>query len=428
MERGIGILGAGRSGLAAARLLSAYGRRGWCMAEEAPSEGQRRELAEAGFPWREGLPAEDPERVVLSPGIPCDHPLVRGFLARGVRVEPECETGVRFLRGKVLAITGSLGKTTMAMLAGELLRAAGQRVTVSGNIGTPVCEIARMEPEADAHVIELSSFQLESARELAPDAAVCLNLVPNHLDRHGSLGVYAAAKARLFRGMAPGAPAFWPEGFPAEVETAARWVAPLRWPRPAWGESVFASGALAENLCRLWPVLGLWRLPDAAREAEVLRGFVPPPHRRQVVVVPGAGRVVDDSKSTCLAATRAALEAEGEGVHLVAGGVGKGEDPESLSEVLARKRASVYLIGRAAEGFAAGWRGAAAHCEVCGTLERALESVWRRRDVSQSLLFSPGCASFDQFTGFAHRGDEFQRLVRKNAARSYDRNRCNAEK
>lgn len=428
MERGIGILGAGASGLAAARLLAEHGMRGWCVAEARPSPERIRELDTAGFPWRAEPPDADPERVVLSPGIPVAHPLVRGFRERGVPVEPEWEVGARFLRGKTLAITGTLGKTTMAMVARDLLSAAGNRTTLSGNIGVPVCEIARTAPEADAHVMELSSFQLEAPGEFAPAAAVCLNLFANHLDRHGSLEAYAAAKARLFRHMEAGAPAQWPKDFPARVDTRARWTPPLSAPRPEWNDTPFASGPLADNLRRLWPVLSPWRLPDSAAETALLRGFTPPPHRRQVLHIPGAGRVVDDSKSTCLAATRAALEAETAGVHLVAGGRGKGEDPAGLAEVLSAKRASVYLIGQSAAAFAACWREAAAHCEVCGTLERALERVWARRDASRPLLFSPGCASFDQFTDFARRGEEFQRLVRKKAAGDDCSNRSNAEK
>jgi UDP-N-acetylmuramoylalanine--D-glutamate ligase len=131
----------------------------------------------------------------------------------------------------------------------------------------------------------------------------------------------------------------------------------------------------------------------------------------QVLDLPGAGRVVDDSKSTCLAATAAALQSEGKGVHLIAGGLGKGEDPGRVRALLSDLDVSVYLIGQSAEGFAASWRGHAPHCEVCGTLERAVGRAWSRRHPSQPLLFSPGCASFDQFIGYAQRGDHFQQLV-----------------
>jgi UDP-N-acetylmuramoylalanine--D-glutamate ligase len=131
----------------------------------------------------------------------------------------------------------------------------------------------------------------------------------------------------------------------------------------------------------------------------------------------GVGEVINDSKSTCWSATHAALRTSGPGTHLIAGGRSKAEDPIALKALLKQNRVSVYLIGECAEALAAVWSGAAAHCECCGTLEQAVERVWQRRDISQPLLFSPGCASFDQFESYAQRGEVFRQLVMQRAGK-----------
>jgi len=409
MEQEVCILGAGRSGIAAARLLASQGRGGVLVSETPPGEEALEEISSAGFAW--SPQPQKADMVILSPGFSADHPWVEFYRKEGAELIPEFEWGSRVLQGKVLAVTGSLGKTSMVMLAAELLKAGGNSVTLSGNIGTPVCDIARTQPVADVHVMELSSFQLEASCAFRADAAVCLNLVPNHLDRHPGLGAYAQAKARLFAYQTSEDTAAWPDPYPVEVETEAVRRSFAGVTLPALEGTVWEQGALRENLRALFAVLEDLGLPEPDILEQALRGFTFPPHRMQRVQIPGAGLVIDDSKSTCLSATRGALEATPGHVHLIVGGRGKGESLSILEKSFADREVSLYLIGETTREMQHAWNGHVGVCEPAVTLERAIKGIWARREQGEPLLFSPGCASFDQFQSYTHRGDEFQRLV-----------------
>lgn len=398
------ILGAGSSGLAAARLLRAQGGSGFLVSEQPPASPPP-----PGFSHRPSLPESPCCRAVVSPGIPVDHPWLQALRTRHVPLTPEFALGAAGLRGRTLAITGSLGKTSMCLLAAQLLRARGWRVTVSGNIGTPVCETALTSPDADVHILELSSFQLELNEDFRADAALCLNLFPNHLDRHGTLEAYAAAKARLFAFQRQDDLACVPENYPLPIPGDGRRVRPAPTLLPPLEGTAFASGPLRRNLAALWAVLEPWGLPPDA--ASVVRNFRFPDFRMQELHVAGAGRVINDSKSTCLSATLAAVEAAPGRLHLVVGGLPKGEDPAPAGEVLARREVHVYLYGAAANALHAAWSPLLPHCEKHPTLPACLEAIWMRRKAGETLLFSPGCASFDQYPGYAARGTHFNELV-----------------
>jgi UDP-N-acetylmuramoylalanine--D-glutamate ligase len=409
------ILGAGDSGRSAAALLCSLKRGGGVVAaERLPAPETIAAFQEMGFLVVTELPEQVGGCCVVSPGFATDHPWMRRLTSMGVEILPEFALGAAQLKGNILAVTGSLGKTSMVLMAAELLRAAGKRVTVSGNIGRPVCDIALHEPDADVHVIELSSFQLEINTTFRPDAALCLNLFPNHLDRHGTLDAYAAAKAKLFAFQEPGDIACWPESFPLPVETRARRV----WARPEalppLLDTPFASGALRENLAALVAVLDPLGLPDDVDA--VIRSFRFPPYRMQVVEIPGAGKVVNDSKSTCLSATMAALSALPGHVHLIVGGLPKNEDLSAAGALFAERGVSLYLLGRSAEAMQRAWEGILPYCCNHLDLSGCIHAVWARRRCGESLLFSPGCASFDQYTGYAQRGLHFQQLVETLAA------------
>ncbi len=413
MEQDLCILGAGQSGIAAARLLAMQGRKGVLVSQTRPDEDRIEELHSLGIPWcQEPVEATT---VITSPGFPVDHPWLTQYREAGADILPEFEFGSRYVEGKILAVTGSLGKTSMVMLAAELLRKAGQKVTLSGNIGIPVCEVARTEPVADVHVMELSSFQLEASRAFRPDVGICLNLMPNHLDRHITLEAYAEAKARLFVHQTADDVAVWPEPYPVEVRTPARRKSPEAARLPHLTGTVWEQGPLRENLSVLMAGLEELGLPDSSVWENVVRDFIFPPHRMQRIGLPGAGLIVDDSKSTCLSATRGALAATPGHVHLIVGGRGKGESLSILEKSFAEREVSLYLIGETARDMADAWNGLVTTCKCSITLERAIEEIWARREQGEPLLFSPGCASFDQFQHYSHRGEEFQRLVRLQA-------------
>ncbi|MCC5843469.1 MAG: hypothetical protein JJU05_04380 [Verrucomicrobia bacterium] len=405
------ILGAGGSGLAAARLLSVReGLRGRVCSEREPDAAVREAFLSVGFEWDAAGPAAGDGRVVVSPGFAAEHPWLERAGGLGSRVEAEAELGSSYLKGRILAITGSLGKTTMAMLAADLLRAHGYSVTLSGNIGVPVCEVALERGEADWHVLELSSFQTEMFQRFRPDVGVILNLVPNHLDRHGTMARYAEAKARMVGFQEEGDLAVIPEGYPVRVGTRG-WV---RVPDPARVPDTRGTGfdfpAYRANLAGL--MTGLAEVPlDAETVRSVLEGFRFPPHRMEVLTHGRGGLIVDDSKSTCLSATRAAMEAVAGPMHVIIGGVHKGDPPEMLIGVLRNYPVSLYLFGASAEVFAASWQGHSGRCGIYPDLTEAVKAVFLHRKEGEPLLFSPGCASFDQYSSYMERGQHFQHLI-----------------
>lgn len=407
------ILGTGASGLAAARLLSVRdGLGGRVCSESEPGAGVREAFAGLGFAWDGAGPVAGEGLVVVSPGFAADHAWVVRARELGAVVRSEAELGAEGLRGRILAVTGSLGKTTTVMLAAEVLRAHGLRVTLSGNIGLPVCAVALECPEADWHVLELSSFQTELFEGFRAEVGLLLNLVPNHLDRHGTMAAYARAKARMFCGQRPEDVAVIPEGLALEgVGGTVR--RPEGWRVPDTRGTGFDVPAYRENVAVLLTGLADVGL-DAGVVRRVMEGFEFPPHRMQVVSDGPDGLIVDDSKSTCLTATLAAMRAvmgAGRPLHLVMGGVPKGDGPELLGEAVAAGGVSLYLFGLAAEGFAAILGPRAARCEVCGDLEEAMRRVFLHRNAGETLLFSPGCASFDQYSSYMERGQHFQHLV-----------------
>ena len=412
------ILGAGHSGMSAAKLAAAEGRGGWLLSDQTPPADHLQTLASLGFCWQSEWLLPENAEVIVSPGIPIEHPWLQTLRSQKVPYKPEFEWATSRLTGQQIAITGSLGKTSMVMLAAELLQAAGYSVTVSGNIGKPVSEIALTQALADFHVIELSSFQLESTRAYRPDIGICLNLFPNHLDRHGTMARYAEAKARLFRFQAISDLGLWPSDYPVAVETAARRGDPDAMVLPALAGSIFAQGPLRRNLQFLFA--GLSGIPgmDPAYLADQICAFRFPPHRMEWLKISGAGQVIDDSKSTCLSATKAALESVSGQVQLVMGGLDKAEDLDALTSLFAQRKPSLYLYGHAAKKMAVAWQDSVDLCRTFDTLDALLPALWSQRSKGQILLFSPGCASFDQFPGYVVRGNTFQQLITQLAAQT----------
>ncbi len=326
--------------------------------------------------------ADGYDLVIASPGLP---------------VRSELQLGVERLRErgtKLLAVTGSKGKSSVVKVVADALRRAGRTAVPCGNYGLPVCEVGACAWA----VVEVSSFQLETTW-LPPDAfvaAAVLNLQEDHLDRHGRIETYHALKRRLLT-MA---------GTAIDETTLCEADAGL------FAGSYFDNPALRANGLAAAALMRAAGVPaDAMREA--FRSFEPLPHRMKVVGTFGGVRCIDDSKATSLAALAAGVTMAGSGpVRLIAGGLPKGDDPKSVAELLTKRVKKVYLMGVCAEVFAAAWSDAVA-CEVCGTLERAVASALRDAEVGETVLLSPGAASYDQFRNFGERGDVFADLVTK---------------
>ena len=383
------VLGNGRSGRAAAELL----RR----------EGARVVVLDGDDAW----PGGAWDLCVTSPGIPLGHQWQAAARAAGVKVISELQLGASRWKGRTLAVTGSKGKSSVVKLIADTLNLAGVPAVPCGNYGTPLCEVVNRRGDGvDAWaVVEVSSFQMETTDDFHPDAAAILNLQEDHLDRHGSVEAYHALKRKLLAG----ARQAFDES--ALKSLALDGAASLTLLRGSYfdNEILRANGLVAIALMR---VAGL----DDAQIAAGFRAFKPLPHRMQLVVERGGVRYVDDSKATSLAALEAGVAMCGGPVRLIAGGLAKGDNPKTVIPRLRSTVKKVYLIGRCADQFLSAWR-EAVPCEACGTLDRAVEAARRDAVAGETVLLSPGAASFDQFDSYGVRGDAFATFVCAEARR-----------
>ncbi len=339
--------------------------------------------------------ADDLALVVASPGIP---------------IKSELQFGCEELRRRgwrFLAVTGSKGKSSVVKVVADALSLAGRKAVPCGNYGRPVCDLVGEEP--GWAIVEVSSFQLETTalpNDLFEAAAV-LNVQEEHLDRHGDMSVYRSLKHRL-ASMAKVCYEGWEERPCEELEAAAGFA----------GFGALVSGSYFDNdILRPNGAYAVALMRAAGLDdVQIRRGFEsfkPLPHRFQFVAEIDGVRCVDDSKATSLAALSAGVAMCGTSpVRLIAGGLPKGDDPKSVVPILTERVKKVYLIGQSAEVFSKAWSGAV-DCEVCGALDRAVESAMRDAARGETVLLSPGAASFDQFANFGERGEAFARLVKK---------------
>lgn len=424
------ILGAGRSGRAAARLALETGGRA-SVVDERWAPDALSALATEGVSClhadRARLPDGAYDLAIVSPSFPSDHPWVVAARDRGLSVISELEFGAAHWRGDAIAVTGSKGKSSVVKCLADTLCAAGRQAVPAGNYGIPLSERVLTCPDRGAGVIavtEVSSFQLEHTRTFAPRLAAILNLQADHLDRHGTFEVYARLKRRIFQAQRPedGARAYLPWGL---SPLGIRADVPLeRFGREAWVDWRHVPGAILHKDLRI-PFSGYFDNavlgPAAALIAAMLQacgltegqiaaglsGFQPLPHRMQAIGERGGVRFIDDSKGTSLAATQAALRMVGRNVRLIAGGQLKETDLDFLDEELATCARKAYLIGQAQEALRDAWADILP-CQCCGDMGTAVRAAFADAAPGDTILLSPGCASFDQYPGMAARGDDFR--------------------
>jgi len=431
------VVGLARSGKAAAHALLARGER--VIGLDAGAPAGIAALGEAGVELHTGEDGlELLERVgcvIKSPGVPREAPVIERALRRGVPVLGELELGWRLLENETIAVTGTNGKTTTVELIGHIHREAGLPVAVAGNVGAPLSGfVGRVDP-ATTIVCEASSFQLEDALAFAPEAAVLLNIAPDHLDRHGSLERYTAAKLALFARQTPEDLAVAPlepfaEGLPGRAREVrfgvgsgaalARVGERLRWRGEAGdgdldligvgelglrGEHNVANAMAAAAVC-------LARGLDVEAVRAGLATFAGVAHRLEEVAREEGVLYVNDSKATNVASAVVALAAfPDQGVHLIAGGQGKGQDFGPLREPVAEHCRGVYLIGEDGPLIGAALAGLDVPVHECGDLEHALARARAAARAGEVVLLSPACASFDQFDDYEARGESFRELV-----------------
>lgn len=428
------VLGLGVSGVSAALMLAREGARVIAL-DESDSEKLRAAsapLVAAGITVMLGeknLPAGNFDLTVISPGIAIEHRWMAELQQRGISVLPEFELGWSRLRSRVIAVTGTNGKSTAVKWLAESLREAGHTAEPCGNYGKPVCDVAMMQPQPDWAVIEVSSFQLETLKNFRCDAGVLLNLMPNHLDRHPNFHSYAAAKARLFSNFTAKDFCIVPAG---ELERMQKFSGGAgQWRMfGAGGEFEFRDGAifrggnevedlrgtyfdnevLGMNAAAVIATLNALGIREGAA-SRAARSFVPLPHRMEFIGEKDGVRFINDSKATTLSAVGAALKMCRGRVRLIAGGILKERPEEGVKELLAARTAGVYLIGAASEELFKAWSDASP-CLRCETLEQAVACALRDARSGDVILLSPGCSSFDQFTGYAQRGEVFRKTAK----------------
>jgi UDP-N-acetylmuramoylalanine--D-glutamate ligase len=395
------VVGLARSGQAAALALAERGSHVVAVDRKPGLELGRLEAAgvEVHLGNEEGALLTDVDVVIKSPGVPGENPLVAGARERGVPVWSEVELGYRLLRPRpFVGVTGTKGKTTTTELLGEIFRAAGRPVGVGGNVGRP---LSSLDPPEDAWIVaELSSFQLEDVHELELEVAVLLNLEADHLDRHGTLESYRAAKLRIFERARH---KVVPRGLGLEgVEFAADDPLPAAPSIP--GAHNRANAAAATAAARAAGI-------DDRAIAEGLRSFAGVPHRLELVRELDGVRWVNDSIATNTFAVRHGVAAYDDPVRLILGGRAKGEDFGRFARELPAHVASIYLVGEAADELAAAFDAAGRTYERTGTIAGAVEAAAHDAQPGEIVLLSPACASYDQYESFEQRGEDFRRLV-----------------
>jgi UDP-N-acetylmuramoylalanine--D-glutamate ligase len=428
------IVGLARSGVAAALALRARAEQ--VIGVDAGTPSGAASLREAGVDVHLGEPdgveyLDGVRAVIKSPGVPSEAPLITAARGRGFPVLGELELAWRMLANEFIAVTGTNGKTTTAELIGHIHRRAGLAAAVAGNVGTAVSSLAGSLAGDSVIVCEASSFQLEDTLAFAPEAAVLLNITPDHIDRHKTLEAYTAAKLLVFAHQDAGDIAVLPsalapgveDGAGSRVEFGRDPEATLRereglllWrgePLMAVGEIALRGAHNVENAMAAAAVCLARGLPsEAVRDGLATFGGVR--HRLVEVATLDGVLYVNDSKATNVASTLGALEAfAGRPVHLIAGGQGKGQDFSALAEVVGQRCAGVYLIGEDAPAIAVALGAAATPIFDCAELERALGEAREAAIAGDVVLLSPACASFDQFGDFEARGERFRELVKE---------------
>ena len=377
----------------------------------------------------------DADLIIPSPGVPADAPLLQFARSKGITIWSEIELAYRFLKGHLIGITGSNGKTTTTSLIEHILRSAGFSTILAGNIGTPLISCVEESNEKTITVAELSSFQLELIEKFRPSISVFLNLTPDHLDRHHTLESYGAAKARIFENQTATDSGVLNADDPATTPYAPAkpqlyWFS--RKKRVAQGAFVKESEVLFRREGTDEPILQLADIPLAGAHnvenvlaavaatrlagaepsaiAKGVRSFAGVEHRLEFVAEIGGVRYYNDSKATNVDATLKALDAFPGRILIILGGKDKGSDYTVLQAPLREKAILALLIGAAADKMEKQIAGSVA-IEQAGTLERAVETAAHAARAGDVVLLAPACASFDQFQNYEHRGRVFKDLV-----------------
>jgi len=431
------VVGAGKSGVAAANFLVARGEE-VSITDSNPHPDVPYPLDQRVrrfFGYQDETALNGTSTIIVSPGVPLNIPLLQVAAARSIPVIGEIELAYRFLQGTVIAVTGSNGKSTTTALIGEILKVAGHQPIVAGNIGQPL--IASLDLDKPrTYVLELSSFQLETVDSFHANIALLLNVTPDHMDRYPNFDAYAAAKYRIFRNQqksdtaivnaterrqsqrGPAVARTWRFSASERVEAGAFLDGDYlvlsvggdqrRIPRSSLK---LAGLANVENALASWLAARAAGVDDVA--VQIAFGTFPGlPHRMVLVRERDGVRYVNDSKGTNVDATLKSLEGfRPASVLLILGGKDKAGEFERMRELVAQKTRAVITIGKAADRIRAALEGVA-NVVPMGDMQHAVQWASEHAKTGDTVLLSPACASFDQYRNFEHRGEHFEELVR----------------
>ncbi|MDA8418035.1 MAG: UDP-N-acetylmuramoyl-L-alanine--D-glutamate ligase [Desulfobacteraceae bacterium] len=445
------VAGLGKSGRSAIRFCQAQGAVA-CLSDSGPATSE-------ASAWLDGIGVKyefDGHRdrfchavdlILLSPGVPHDLPVWERAKDKAIPVIGELALAPRYLRTPVIAVTGTNGKTTVTTLTGDLLKGAGKKVFVGGNIGTPLTDYLMTEQTAEWLVLEVSSFQLDAAGDFRPEIGLLLNISPDHLDRYPSYEDYALAKFKLFAHQRMNDVSI----VNRDDQDARRLFAEAKSIRPGWEprrclsfgalrqpgedgaeireETVRLTGGWLSGPDEIYDLRGTRLASSPNRENAAaallaaratgcqpeglrlgLAGFRPLAHRMTEVAEVGGVRYIDDSKATNIGAVVAALAALPGPVVLIAGGRDKGGEYRLLADQVRAKVKAMLLIGEARERMALAFQGLT-QVELLDSLPQAVAKAHELANPGEVVLLSPACSSFDMFSGYAERGEVFARLV-----------------
>lgn len=441
------VVGLGKSGVASSLFLQSRGAR-VTVSDEKSQEQLRTEipaLLDKGIIVETGKHGErtfrDQDLIVVSPGVPNDVPQLMNARKMGIPVIGEIELAARYLEGKVIAITGSNGKTTTTTLTGEVIAAGGLQSLVGGNIGTPAITFVDQSSPSTWVVLEISSFQLETIETFKPHIAAILNVTPDHLDRHGSMEAYIAAKARIFENQTDRDFAVLNMDDPTCVALGQKLTPQVYWFsrktevergslvrggrivfRDARGEreimpieEITLKGAHNLENVLAAAAMGILAGVEPAKVRRAVKDFKAVEHRLEYTATVRGVQYFNDSKATNVDATIKALESFPGNIHLILGGKDKGSDYSVLNDLLKARVKRVYTIGAAAQKIEAQISGV--DVTSAGTLDQAVRKASEYAGRGDIVLLAPACASFDQFQSYEQRGRVFKEVVHALAAR-----------
>lgn len=425
----VAILGAGRSGRAAALLALREGARVsvWDTAGEEAFTGMPAAVERHPHAGEDSGRSLACDVLVVSPGIDTYGPYVAAFSQQAGEVIGEVELASRFYQGRIIGITGTNGKTTTTELVGRILAHAGLGGIACGNYGVPFAEVVMLPSPPAAVSLELSSFQLETIRGLRPDVAVWLNFAPDHMDRYPTLDAYRAAKTRIFRYLREDDVAVIRAGEPMPMPSCRIVNFSTLDPSCEWysdGRHIFLNGGSILDLEEGTALRGLHNAENtmAAMAAcmqlgipistmcEALRGYAPPAHRCELVRTLDGVEYLNDSKATNLHALESALRSQTRPVVLIAGGKEKGLNYSPVLPLLRTKAVACVTFGQIARPLADLFA-QAVPTECVATLADAVQVARGLAPRGSVVLMSPGTSSFDQFSGYEQRGNVFRDLV-----------------